>query len=216
VVTRSLDPKFTVAYSESEDAYDLIYFWYDPSPEWLAKADKAVSTALRLQPDLPEVRLANARHLYRVYRDYDGALAELALARRSLPNNAGADYYEALVDNRQGRVEQTIEKLNEAITRDPRNPVYLHELATTLSVTRQFRAAEQAFDRLIELQPDHPTLKLEKPVYPSWKMEMTLQFGQQLELCRRRLPALAMLSLGNSPTPWWIVIGIKQPNSSKR
>jgi serine/threonine protein kinase/Tfp pilus assembly protein PilF len=162
-----LDPKFTLAYCASADAYDQIYFLYDQSPAWLAKADKAMSTALRLQPDLPEVHLANARHLYLGYRDYDGALAQLALARRSLPNDAGADYYEALVDTRQGRFEQAIEKLNEAITRDPRNPVYLQGLASTLFAIRQFRAAEQAYDRLIELQPDYPIFKLEKATL-SW------------------------------------------------
>jgi len=29
---------------------------------------------------------------------------------------------------------------------------------------RQFRAAEQAYDRLIALLPDHPTLKVQKAI----------------------------------------------------
>ena len=159
-----LDPKFTLAYCSSEHAYDLIYSEYDPSPEWLAKANKAMSTALRLQPDLPEVHLADARHLYYGYRDYDGARVQLALAMRGLPNDAQADYYEAIFDRRQGKFDQAIEKLNEAITRDPRNPVYLYELAVSLFMTRQFLAAGQAYDRVIELQPDQPLLRYEKAV----------------------------------------------------
>lgn len=63
-----LDPNFTLAYCACESAQDLIYFWYDPTPERLARADQAVKTASRLQPDLAEVRLANARHLYYGYR----------------------------------------------------------------------------------------------------------------------------------------------------
>jgi serine/threonine protein kinase/tetratricopeptide (TPR) repeat protein len=164
-----LDPEFTLAYCGSENAYDPIYFLYDPSPEWLAKADQAVNAALRLQPDLPEVHLANASHLYYGYQDYNGAQAQLALARRGLPNDARADFYEALIDRRQGKFEQAIAKLNEAITRDPRNPVYLYELANSLFIVRQFRAAEQAFDRVIELQPDQPMLKVEKTVASFWK-----------------------------------------------
>ena len=92
----------------------------------LTKADQAVNTAMRLQPDLPEVHLANAHHLYRGYLDYDGARAQLAIASLGLPNNAEADHYEALIDRRQGKFEQAIEKLSEAITRDPRNPIYLY------------------------------------------------------------------------------------------
>jgi serine/threonine protein kinase/Tfp pilus assembly protein PilF len=164
-----LDPEFTLAYCASENAYDLIYFLYDPTPDWLAKADQAVNAALRLQPDLPEVHLANASHLYYGYQDYNGAQAQLALARRGLPNDARADFYEALIDRRQGKFEQAIAKLNEAITRDPRNPVYLYELANSLSIVRQFRTAEQAFDRAIELQPDQPMLKVEKAVASFWK-----------------------------------------------
>ena len=160
-----LDPKFTLAYCASEHAYDLIYFNFDPSPEWLAKADQAANTALRLQPDLPEVHLASARHLYYGYRDYEGARAQLALARRGLPDDSEAKYYEALIDRRQGKSQEAIEKLNEAITRDPRNPDYIYDLAVSLSVARQFRAAGQAYDRVIELRPDQPMLKLEKEVY---------------------------------------------------
>ena len=37
-----LDPKFTLAYCACEEAQDLLYFWYDPSPERLARADQAV------------------------------------------------------------------------------------------------------------------------------------------------------------------------------
>jgi TolB-like protein len=157
-----LDPKFTLAYCGGENAQDLIYFWYDPSAERLAKANQAVKTALRLQPDLPEVRLANARHLYYGYRDYDGAREQLALARRGLPNGAEVNYHEALIDRRQGRFEQAIEKLKEAIARDPRNAGYIYQLAVSLCDIRRIQAAEEAYDRLIELQFDEPVLKAEK------------------------------------------------------
>ena len=164
-----LDPKFTLAYCAGAKAYDLIYWSYDPSPEVLTKADQAVNTAMRLQPDLPEVHLANAHHLYRGYLDYDGARAQLAIASLGLPNSAEADHYQALIDRRQGKFEQAIEKLSEAITRDPRNPIYLYTLADSFCDLRQFRAADKAFDRVIELRPDQPMLKIEKALYSFWE-----------------------------------------------
>ncbi|MFZ0502274.1 MAG: protein kinase, partial [Chthoniobacterales bacterium] len=160
-----LDPKFTLAYCGSEGAQDLIYFWYDPTSERLAKADQAVKTALRLQPDLPEVRLANAQHLYYGYRDYNSAREQLELARHGLPNDVEVIYHEALIDRRQGRFEEAIKKLNTAIGRDPHNPAYHFQLAVSLYATRQMPAAERAFDGLLELQPDQPMLRAQKAIY---------------------------------------------------
>jgi TolB-like protein len=160
-----LDPKFTLAYCASAQAHDNLYFLYDPTPEQRAFGDAAVNSALGLQPELPEAHVAYAYHLYLVYRDYDRARVQLAIARRGLPNDAEAIALGARMDRRQGQFEKAIAEFNEAITRDPRNTVSIQELADTLYYTRQFRAAEQAFDRVIELRPDLPILKARKPLY---------------------------------------------------
>jgi serine/threonine protein kinase/tetratricopeptide (TPR) repeat protein len=160
-----LDPKFTLAYCASAQAHDNLYFVYDPTPEQLALGNAAVDTALRLQPDLPEVHLAYASQLYLVYRDYERARVQLAIARRGLPNDTEAIDLGGRMDRRQGQFERAIGEFHEAITRDPRNALSIQELADTLYYVRQFRAAEQAFDRVIELRPDLPILKARKPLY---------------------------------------------------
>ena len=82
------DPTFFLAYCRLAEAHDLIYFFgSDHTPERLALANTAVQTALRLRPGSGEAHLALAEHLYRGYRDHERALAELALARRTLPND---------------------------------------------------------------------------------------------------------------------------------
>jgi tetratricopeptide (TPR) repeat protein len=159
-----LDPKFTLAYCASAEAQDFLYLVYDPTPEQRALGDAAVNSALRLQPDLPEVHLAYAAQLHRIYRDWERARVHLAIARRGLSNNAEAIALEAYMDRRQGRFEKAIQEFKDAIARDPHNSAFVENLATTLCVARQFRAAEQAFDRLIELRPDQPGLKAQKPV----------------------------------------------------
>ena len=160
-----LDPKFTLAYCASARAYDNLYFLYNPTPEQRAFGDAAVNRALGLQPDLAEVHLAYAHHLYLVYRDYERANVQLAIARRGLPNDVEAIVLAARIDRRQGRFEKAISEFNEAITRDPCNAASIQELADTLYYTRQFRAAEQAFDRLTDLRPDMPILKARKPMF---------------------------------------------------
>jgi serine/threonine protein kinase/Tfp pilus assembly protein PilF len=157
-----LDPKFTLAYCASGLAHDLLYYYPDATPERRALADAAVNSALRLQPDLPEVHLAYAYHLYYGYQDYEQARAQLAIAKRGLPNNVEAIALQAYIDRRQGNFEKAIRELREAITLDPRNRVSLEELAATFYHTRQFSAAEQIYDRLQEMPLDQPKVRVER------------------------------------------------------
>src|SRR6267143_3294777 len=146
-----LDPKFARAYCKETEAQDLIYTGYDPVPTRRTFADAAIENALRLEPDLPEVHLTYAYHLYDAHRDYERARVQLAIARRGLPNNAEAITLEAYMDRREGKLQKAIEELNQAINVDPRNGLAIADLAYTLFMTRQLDAAGQAFDRAIDL-----------------------------------------------------------------
>jgi TolB-like protein/Flp pilus assembly protein TadD len=157
-----LDPKFTLAYCLSAEAHDLFYIGYDPSSARRALSDSAIANALHLQPDLPEVHLAYATHLYRAYRDFARARIQLAIARKGLPSDADAIVLEAYMDRRQGHFEKAIEEMKQSSTLDPRNPLPQKSLANLFFLTRRFSAAEQAYNRAIELSPDEPRLKVEK------------------------------------------------------
>jgi TolB-like protein/predicted Zn-dependent protease len=160
-----LDPDFAVAYCSMAVAHDALYLRFDPTPERRAMGDDAINNALRSQPNLPEVHLAYANHLYRCYADYDRADAQLEIARRGIPNNAAALHLEASMNRRSDRFDKAIQKFNEAITLDPRNPLPISDLAETLSYTRQFSTAEGTWDRLIALVPDRPLVRLRKEYF---------------------------------------------------
>jgi TolB-like protein/Flp pilus assembly protein TadD len=157
-----LDPKFTLAYCAAAHAHGLLYRFHDPTPERRAIADAAIDNAMRLRPDLPEVHLAYAIHLYLIYRDYKRARVQLAIAERDLANNVDVFLLEARIDRREGAFEKAIREFDEAILRDPRNSVSIGDFATTLVITRQFAAAEKVYDRLIELAPEKPMLRVQK------------------------------------------------------
>ena len=139
------------------------YFRY-PSPEQRALGDAAIANALRLQPDLPEVRLAYAFQLYFCYDypDYDRIREQLAIAKRGLSNSAEVFRLEAWMDRRQGKWEKAIQELNEAITHDPGNIPSLYDLSDTTASLRQWSAGRKLNDRLIELVPDRLIVKLGK------------------------------------------------------
>ena len=160
-----LDPKFTLAYCASAKANATLCFRYDSTLARRASSDEAVKQALRLQPGLPEVHLAYAYHLYGVYRDYEQARVELAIARRGLPNDVEAIVGAAWIDRRQGKWEEAIRGFNEAISLDPRNIAPLVHLGSTLADLRRFAGTEEAYNRAIDLAPDQPMLKAQKALW---------------------------------------------------
>jgi len=156
------DPAFTLAYCAASHAHDLLYISTEPTPARRSLGDAAIQAALRLQPDLPDVHLAYAYHLYFCYRDYPQAEKHLRVAKAGLPNDPEVLELQAFMDRRQGRFQEAVTGLKAALELDPRNPQPNSDLAATLLGLRQFRDAEQAYDRLIKLVPDQPSPKIEK------------------------------------------------------
>jgi serine/threonine protein kinase len=161
----NLDPNFVMAYCSAVRAHDLLYISYDPSPARRAMADAAIATALRLQPDLADVHLNYAYHLYFCYRDYERASAHLALAKPGLPNSTDVVELPAFIDRRQGHFDKAIQGFTAALQLDPRNANPIVDLAYTLYSVRRFRAAAEAYDKLIALVPNEQAYKIEKELF---------------------------------------------------
>ena len=158
-----MDPKFALAYCLTAQANDTLYLdRIDQTPERYALGDAALNEALRLRPDLPEVHLAAAYHRYVRFGEEESARLEATIAKQSLPNSPEAMRLIAEIDRRQGRWEESTRGLEEAVTRDPRNPESISQLAINYREQRRYRDYEQASSRLIELEPDKPYLKVLK------------------------------------------------------
>jgi serine/threonine protein kinase/tetratricopeptide (TPR) repeat protein len=157
------DPGFALAYCSIAECHDALYLFHlDRTAERRALGDAAVNEALRLRPDLPEAHLAAALHLFIVYRDYERARVQIAIAERALPNSPEVFWYRAAIDYRQGRYEEAIRGYERAAILDPRNMKLLLDQQNTYLCLRRFRQAERISDRLIELDPDEPSAKILK------------------------------------------------------
>ena len=78
------DPAFFEAYYQLIYAHGTAYAVLgDHTRARLALAEAALQAATRLRSDAGETHLARATYLYYCLRDYNGALAELDVARRS-------------------------------------------------------------------------------------------------------------------------------------
>jgi adenylate cyclase len=114
------DATFLLAYCQLARPHDAIY-WnaLDHTPGRLELAKSAVNSALRLNTDSGEARFASALHFYYGYLDYDRARAELAIALRTMPNNARIFELTGYIDRRQARWNDALRNLERAVELDP-------------------------------------------------------------------------------------------------
>jgi serine/threonine protein kinase/Flp pilus assembly protein TadD len=165
------DPTFFHAYYQLARTHDQLYsFGYDHTPTRLALAEAAIKAAFRLRPDSGEAHLARAENLFRGYRDYDGALAEVETARQTLPNDARLFELKGYVERRQGRWEESTRDLERAVELDPRNSSLLGGTASGYAYLRRYGDEAAMLDRALAIEPNDTGLKVSRAeVECDWK-----------------------------------------------
>lgn len=149
-----LDPKFADAFAMLAGVENWIYHSFDPVPTRAEKSRAAIKEAFRLQPDLAWAHFAQGFYYYYIDRNYEGALAELALAQRGLPNNAEIYLARGAIERRQGKWAESTADLEKAASLDPKNAWVLQNLAFNYISTRKYELADKTFDRAIEAAPE--------------------------------------------------------------
>jgi TolB-like protein/Tfp pilus assembly protein PilF/tRNA A-37 threonylcarbamoyl transferase component Bud32 len=168
----ALDPSFFKAYCLLARAHDELYSFVDHTPGRLAAAEAAVEKAFRIRPNDGEAHLARTIHLYRVYLDYDGALAELEVARRSLPNDSRIFAVMGWIKGRTGRCEEAIPSFERAIELDPRNLTTLLQAGVTFGIARRYAEQRSKFDRMLAIAPNDVEVKATRAfVEVDWKAD---------------------------------------------
>jgi TolB-like protein/Flp pilus assembly protein TadD len=155
------DPNFYLAYCQLARAHDQFYFTgVDHTPTRVAQAEAAVEKARALDSDRAEGHLAAAWVSYHCYRDYKTALAELAIARRGLPNDSSIPELAGFIARRQGQWEGSVEKHERAVELDPRNAWLLQQISQTYQMLRRFSETRGALDRALAASPDDATSRV--------------------------------------------------------
>ncbi|PYL09779.1 MAG: hypothetical protein DME33_03060, partial [Verrucomicrobia bacterium] len=165
------DPSFLEAYCQLAFVHDQLYFdGIDRTPARLAMAKDAIDSAFRLKPDSGEAHLARAVHLYRGYLNYDGALAELEVARQTLPNHARIFKLMGQIQRRQGHWEASRRNLERAAELDPRDTDTLEVLSSDYARFRRYAEAKGWLTRALAVaEPDDVRMKL---ALPNWELDV--------------------------------------------
>jgi TolB-like protein/Tfp pilus assembly protein PilF len=155
------DPQFLVAWCLLSRVHGALYWTgHDRTPARLDLANEAVQTALRLQPEAGEAHRALATYYYYGFRDYARARSELAVARRTLPNDSEVFLYKGLIDRREGHWEDTTRNMERALELDPRNLFILQQLALTYMTQHRYEDAIRIYDRTLTAFPGDPLTRI--------------------------------------------------------
>jgi TolB-like protein/class 3 adenylate cyclase/Tfp pilus assembly protein PilF len=187
----SRDPSFFLAYCQLSLAHDQQYFLTgaDHTPARIGKAQSALDAALRLRPDAGEAHLARAEFLYRIHLDYDGALAELEIARHTLPNDPRIFELTGYILRRRGKQEEGLDYINRALTLDPRNLFTLQQVALSYLYLRRFQENVAVLDRALAIKPDDPDTMVARGITVlGWKGD-TRPLHQTIDEVRAKNPA---------------------------
>src|SRR5438067_5280319 len=168
------DPSFFDAYCQLAWAHEQLYAvtGFDHTPARLALAEAALQAAARLRPDAAETHLARANYLYYGSRDYAGALAELEIARRALPNDPRLFELTGYILRRRGQQEEGLRNLQRAVELDPRNFYTLQQIALSYQELRRYAESIAALDRALAIVPDNAETRTARGLfYLCWKAE---------------------------------------------
>jgi TolB-like protein/class 3 adenylate cyclase/Tfp pilus assembly protein PilF len=168
------DPDFLQALCLLSRVHSAAYFrGHDHTPARLELANAAAQTALRLQPEAGEARLALAIYYYNGFRDYQRARSELAIAKRALPNDAEVFLYIGFIDRREGHWEEATRNLERALELDPRNFFIVQQLASTYWSERRYADEARTYDRALSIMPGDPyTRMLKARVAVDWRADI--------------------------------------------
>jgi serine/threonine protein kinase/Tfp pilus assembly protein PilF len=165
------DPSFFQAHCLLSHTHDLLYFFgFDRTPARLALAESAIQAAFRLRLESGEAHLARAENLYRGHLDYDGALAELEVARQTLPNDPMVFELKGYIERRRGKQQEALQSLERAIDLDPRNFFTLQQLAASYDLLQRYADEAAMLERALAIKPDDLDTKVQRAwVELDWK-----------------------------------------------
>lgn len=169
----ALDPAFFAADVELVTAHTRLYSGnFDRTATRLGLAETALAAASQLRADAGETHLARAELRYRAYLDYPGALAELELARRTLPNSAQIPYLAGAIMRRQGKHEDALRQFERSVELDPRNFFTLQQIGRSYELLRRYPQEVAVLDRALAVKPGDIATKIGRAfLFLDWKAD---------------------------------------------
>ncbi len=153
----ALDSDFAAAWALLARVHSFLYFnRTDATAGRRAAAEEALAQALRLQPELADVMLADAYFEYWVKRDFEGAKRRFEALSETWPSNADVLIALASITRRMGQWEDSKRYFERAIALDPLHSGRRLKAAEQMLATRDFSDALRQLDAALYHWPEAP------------------------------------------------------------
>jgi TolB-like protein/predicted Zn-dependent protease len=148
------DPNFALAWARLSGVHALLYSnRRDTTVARRDAAKAALENAQKLQPNAPETLLFTGYYQFWVLHDYGLAKATFERVSKKLPGNSGVLYALAAIARSEGHWDESIAYWERGLALNPRDTALLTEVAFTYAAVRQFRKAENLYDRALDILP---------------------------------------------------------------
>jgi serine/threonine protein kinase/predicted Zn-dependent protease len=149
-----LDPNFAVAWARLSRANALFYLNYDATPSRRDAAKRALENAQKLVPNSPETLLALGDYQLLVLGDLGSAKATFVRVSKMLPGSSEVPRALARIPRLEGRWDESVAYIEQALILDPRNMGLLKDAAWNYALLRQFPATLRLYDRVLDITPN--------------------------------------------------------------
>jgi len=160
-----LDPEFKLAWIGMAQSYINNYWNYAGNPVDRERTREAIDKAKAIDPDFPELYMAEGFYHYWGLLDYDTAIENLDKAIVLMPGNAEALMWKGWASRRAGLWEQAVESMQKSIKLNPRIVINLIEYGQTLFYVGRFDEALIITEQAYQIDPDSYWAK---PIWPGW------------------------------------------------
>ena len=151
-----LDPKFTLAYVGLSDTLQLrVDYGGAPREANFTRAEKALATALELDPDLAEA-WASSASIATNKEQYDRAEPMFRRAIELNPNYATAHQWFSWMLGGLGRYDEALGHAQRAMELDPLSAIINKNSGMLLEWVGRFEEAEARYRKAIEIDPSMP------------------------------------------------------------
>ena len=152
------DPEFALAYLVRASLCSRLYFTkgteYQLSGAWegfdsLAKSD--LNKAMKINPNLPEVKFVQAAQLYWFDRNHDKALELLDEVKTQMNNNPSFFFLRSAILRRKGKWEESLKDMQQKILLDPLNAEGYIETGHSYRMMRRYPEALEFYNKSLVL-----------------------------------------------------------------
>lgn len=161
------DSLYAEAYSQRAKMYSYnSWIMSEGLANNVLKAKEDIKKGILLNPELLEVKLAQAIGYYFLDRDYNNALKILKELKTIAPNMAESYAFTSYILRRQGKLKESIREAKLSLKMDPFNANYIDNLSYTYELLHQYDNQIECCRNGLSLIPDHKNFNY--AIFYSW------------------------------------------------